>query len=366
MEAAGGFEPPNNDFADRRLTTWLSRHISEYCKFIWQFCQARITLYGVPTPEDIYMPTIQANNLISTQADTKNHYAVALSAGGARGAYQFGCIKALADSGIQFTAVAGSSIGALNSSLLAQGDFDKGRKLWLNLTAENHLTIPYSKIGKFAFLVMADVALIFLPLPNSKFKLFKYFSVLLKVMSKHGSIGHLKDQGLFDLPDLRPFFEQYIDMGSVIDYDKPVYITVCDQPDVRNPLGIGQWFKLQDRTPADAWDLIMASMAIPFVFESVELFGKRCFDGGLANWLPIGPLYSNGYRKILAISTKANVTYDKRCYPDADIQIIGPDKPLGWFPVATFSFNTETILKWISEGYKDGLRFVDESKSLPG
>ena len=25
LEAAGGFEPPNNGFADRRLTTWLSR-----------------------------------------------------------------------------------------------------------------------------------------------------------------------------------------------------------------------------------------------------------------------------------------------------------------------------------------------------
>ena len=25
LEAAGGFEPPYNGFADRRLTTWLSR-----------------------------------------------------------------------------------------------------------------------------------------------------------------------------------------------------------------------------------------------------------------------------------------------------------------------------------------------------
>ena len=26
LEAAGGFEPPYNGFADRRLTAWLSRH----------------------------------------------------------------------------------------------------------------------------------------------------------------------------------------------------------------------------------------------------------------------------------------------------------------------------------------------------
>ena len=29
LEAAGGFEPPYNGFADRRLTTWLSRPLSD-------------------------------------------------------------------------------------------------------------------------------------------------------------------------------------------------------------------------------------------------------------------------------------------------------------------------------------------------
>ena len=32
MEAAGGFEPPNNGFADRRLTTWLCRPITQIKK----------------------------------------------------------------------------------------------------------------------------------------------------------------------------------------------------------------------------------------------------------------------------------------------------------------------------------------------
>ena len=33
LEAAGGFEPPYNGFADRRLTTWLSRlFMDDDCK----------------------------------------------------------------------------------------------------------------------------------------------------------------------------------------------------------------------------------------------------------------------------------------------------------------------------------------------
>jgi hypothetical protein len=39
MEAAGGFEPPNNGFADHSLATWVCRlPISLLAKLAW-FCQ---------------------------------------------------------------------------------------------------------------------------------------------------------------------------------------------------------------------------------------------------------------------------------------------------------------------------------------
>ena len=41
VEAAGGFEPPYNGFADRRLTTWLSRpFFQRHCMDIPVLCQA--------------------------------------------------------------------------------------------------------------------------------------------------------------------------------------------------------------------------------------------------------------------------------------------------------------------------------------
>ncbi len=38
LEAAGGFEPPNNGFADRRLTTWLSRPNKKMYNRLIEFC----------------------------------------------------------------------------------------------------------------------------------------------------------------------------------------------------------------------------------------------------------------------------------------------------------------------------------------
>ena len=42
-----------------------------------------------------------------------------LSGGGAKGAYQVGVVKALAEAGVRVDAVAGASIGALNGAIVA-------------------------------------------------------------------------------------------------------------------------------------------------------------------------------------------------------------------------------------------------------
>ena len=45
-------------------------------------------------------------------------YALALSGGGTRGAYEIGAYKALTEIGINIKAIAGTSIGALNGAML--------------------------------------------------------------------------------------------------------------------------------------------------------------------------------------------------------------------------------------------------------
>ncbi|WP_157676501.1 patatin-like phospholipase family protein [Afipia sp. GAS231] len=58
-----------------------------------------------------------------------------LGGGGAKGAYQVGCWKALRDSGIvRFGAIAGTSVGALNAVLVAQDEFDRAERIWNNMS----------------------------------------------------------------------------------------------------------------------------------------------------------------------------------------------------------------------------------------
>ena len=66
----------------------------------------------------------------SQDATAVGRVGLVLEGGGAKGAYAFGCIKALTEAGIRFDAVAGSSVGALNAALLGAGMVDFGEAYW--------------------------------------------------------------------------------------------------------------------------------------------------------------------------------------------------------------------------------------------
>ena len=65
---------------------------------------------------------------------SKPRRVLVLAGGGAKGAYAFGCLKAFKEAGIEFKAVAGTSVGAINAVLWSSGAFAEGERLWRNLS----------------------------------------------------------------------------------------------------------------------------------------------------------------------------------------------------------------------------------------
>lgn len=59
--------------------------------------------------------------------------AVVLGGGGSKGAYQIGVWQALRELGLDYRVVTGTSVGALNGALMAQGEFDAAYDLWWNM-----------------------------------------------------------------------------------------------------------------------------------------------------------------------------------------------------------------------------------------
>jgi predicted acylesterase/phospholipase RssA len=70
-----------------------------------------------------------------------------LTGGGAKGAYQIGCLKALRDAGYtRFDAIAGTSVGAMNGVLLASGKLDWAEHAWRTLRARDVIGIRPRKL----------------------------------------------------------------------------------------------------------------------------------------------------------------------------------------------------------------------------
>jgi predicted acylesterase/phospholipase RssA len=67
--------------------------------------------------------------------------ALVLEGGGARGAWQFGVLKAFADSGLTFEAVSGTSVGALNGALWCTEALDLGEELWTTISREKAFSL---------------------------------------------------------------------------------------------------------------------------------------------------------------------------------------------------------------------------------
>ncbi|HRR90595.1 MAG TPA: patatin-like phospholipase family protein, partial [Eubacteriales bacterium] len=73
-----------------------------------------------------------------------------LEGGGVKGAYHIGALKALLEAGYRFDGVAGTSIGALNAAMIAQGEFDKLVQIWNCVEASDILDVDTEMFERLA------------------------------------------------------------------------------------------------------------------------------------------------------------------------------------------------------------------------
>lgn len=85
---------------------------------------------------------------------------IVFSGGGAKGAYQIGVWKYLHEQGIdrKINGVAGASVGALNSLLFAQEDFDKALEVWMSIHTEDLTRVDPASIFRSLCDVLGKVS----------------------------------------------------------------------------------------------------------------------------------------------------------------------------------------------------------------
>jgi predicted acylesterase/phospholipase RssA len=252
-------------------------------------------------------------------ASSPQHIGLVLTGGGAKGAYQVGCLKALRQAGYtNFTAISGTSVGAMNAILLAAGKLDAAEETWTSLRCRDIIGLKPLKI---LLLPLWLIAALF-----SEFSLAKVLHIpgsllmpLHRAMVRRVTRAEAAELPawtwvtlaclgvLFFLDDWsRRVFLGWIfttnqplasrlssllkvdDISAVTQSKVPVYATLS-----RYQPGAG-WFpeyvRLDKLTREKVVDTLVQSAGFPGVFPTPGYFGKHVVDGGWTDNIPAAPL----------------------------------------------------------------------------
>ena len=232
-----------------------------------------------------------------------------LSGGGAKGAYQVGVLKALGEAGLldDVKYISGDSIGAINAMLYCLGDSDFMYKVW------EKINMP--EVFEFDPDLFSD------------------------------------NPQLFSRDKVKSMMNDYLKEDIVQNLPYTVYAGVTR---LENGQYFPEYMKLNGHTKQEMIDILLASSAMPVIYEAVKINGKEYLDGGLTDNEPIKPLYDLGVRRFIIIGLDSNKIFEHYKYPGAECYAIYPSHDLGDLFSGTLNYITNA--KHFREllGEKDG------------
>ena len=259
-------------------------------------------------------------------------YGLVLEGGGAKGSYQIGAYKALRDLGIEIKGVAGTSVGAINAAIIAQGDIDRAYEVWYNMSPSRVLDIDERHIEK---------------LLEKDFKKQDISSIMKKAKT-------IVTNGGFDTKYIRALIKDNIDEEKLRKSEIDFGIVTVSLTD-KKPMEL----YLEDIPEGKLIDYIMASAYFP-AFKLEKMDGKLYIDGGFYDNLPIKLLQEKGYKDIIAIRLNALGRIRKVNEENLNITYISPSEKL----CKTLDFSNRNARKNLKMGYYDTLRAFKGLKGL--
>jgi len=247
--------------------------------------------------------------------------ALVLCGGGSRGAYEIGAWQALEELGVRLDGVYGTSIGALNAALVARGDVEAARAVWLNLSLEKVMTVEDPE--DFAIDRMVSNKWDVLPflVENAR---------------------HLR----MDIGPLSALVRQECDEARIRASGMGFGVMTFRVPQMQ-----GLPVMLRDMQPGSLPDWIIASASCFPIFPSKHIGGQRYIDGGYCDNLPIDMALADGAEEVVAVELHPYDTHPE--YGRMPwLRRIRPRHSLGSF----LDFNPLLMRRSLWLGYHDAMK----------
>lgn len=197
--------------------------------------------------------------------------ALVFSGGGSRGAYECGAWQALTEMNIRIDAVYGTSIGAINAALVAQGDLNTALKLWENIRMDQIVSLEEGE----------------------------YLSVERMIHRKRDLIPFLLENAknfLMDITPMENLMRKTIDEGRVRASGMELGMVLTRVPSLS-----GCEVRLKDIPQGELIDHILASASCFPIFPLRQIGNEIYMDGGYVDNMPIGMAMQDGADEIIAV-----------------------------------------------------------------
>ncbi len=256
---------------------------------------------------------------------------IALEGGGVRGSYQAGVISAFLECRIKFDGVCGTSIGALNASIIASGEGAKLATIWRSM----NMGQVFGFSDEFIKAVNSEN----FHFNNIETFIKEGFSILLK-------------KGI-ELEGVKKVIDEYLDVDKL--YNSPIdYGLVTVRLKDFKPLYL--WKK--DMNKEKLRDYIIASSFLPFFRREKLINNEYYLDGGFRDLGPVNMMLEKGYDKVYLIKVHG-VGISRKYDKNANVIEINPKRSLG----GVMDLNPQQIDENIKMGYYDAIRLL---KKLDG
>lgn len=258
-------------------------------------------------------------------------YAVALEGGGSRGAYHIGVLKALKELGYNYSAITGTSIGAINAAMVVQGDFERAQDIWKKMKYSTIFDVEDGVIDKVT---------------NINFNLETIKYLYQKISST------LKNKGI-DTSKMRTLLEKNISEKKVRD-SNILYglVTVCLSELKPEELFIDEIPK------GELIDYIMASSCLP-VFKRAKINSKSYIDGGMWDNCPVDMLIKKGYKNIFVVRVfkRMRIRNYKNIVKEKGVTL-HMIEPVDVLP-SILKFDSKSTNELIEMGYYDAIKSIN-------
>lgn len=245
--------------------------------------------------------------------------ALVLGGGGAKGSYELGVWKALRELDVQIDIAVGTSVGAINSAIIAQGDFETAQKLWNEISTDKVLNI-------------AD-------LHQSE----NYTDKLKSISTFTADV--VKNKGV-DTAPLRKILETWLDEEKIRNSNIDYGLVAFSLTDLK-PLSV----YIENIEKGSLIDYIMASAAFFPAMQAQQIKDKYYIDGGYADNVPINLAAEKGAERIIAVDLGApGVRHEYE--GDARVILIEPTQETG----DILKFEHDIIVNNIQMGYLDTMK----------